>query len=380
MALLTMLKAVDPTLWVAGVGTATGAAALYYVNRSVKPIIPFLYSNARIMARTKYFISKKQWAQLSESKSLSILISSLRETDYFENVENATNLRAFHFAVEKTIRDSILNLKQISPKIVYPLLDKYVMFIEGKVIKTIYRATYAQERGTENDEELNKRELVFAVGSISDTLLQHMIAVKTVADLGVVMANTDYADVFSKNYDAIESFEVAIDSFILNAFLETASNIKVHEKEHIIHLFNTKVDILNIMTMIKAKIRQIPCEQRKNLLIKNKTNLSERFKELVNAETFHNIVSACENLPYHEPLSKALFAYKKDKSLSHFEKELLTFYYRFVVDAELSHSQGPYPIFSYLAKKEVEQRNLFAISKGIELKFSAEEIKEVLIH
>ena len=63
----------------------------------------------------------------------------------------------------------------------------------------------------------------------------------------------------------------------------------------------------------------------------------------------------------------------------HFEHELYKFYKKFVFCQDLAHTLGPYPLFSYLIKKEIEKRNLFIISRGIDAKFSSNEIKEMIV-
>ena len=70
---------------------------------------------------------------------------------------------------------------------------------------------------------------------------------------------------------------------------------------------------------------------------------------------------------------------KKDKSLMHFEHELLKFYKELIEGQELAHTLGPYPLFSFLIKKEIEKRNMFVLSRGIDAKFSPEKIKEMVV-
>ena len=87
----------------------------------------------------------------------------------------------------------------------------------------------------------------------------------------------------------------------------------------------------------------------------------------------------CKDLVYYAPLNDALVKYEKDKSIFHFEHELFKYYKKFVVDADLYHTLGPYPLFSYLIKKELEQKNLFIISKGIDTGILSDKIREMII-
>lgn len=346
---------------------------LIFTIKKVVPLSPFLYSNARIQARTKFLISNTKFIELAECNSLRELANSLRETEYAEELDKVdiNNLKQFQLALEKSFVASLIDLRDLSPNKLKDVFNAYLMFLEAKILKTIYRAV-------SSNSKLDKM-LVFPVGNITSELLRHLLEAKTIADLRVVLEATPYKSVFSKDYSSLEEFEVALEEFIFNNFVKTIQKTKIYEGKYIIEILNTKIDILNLLALIKFRIRGIEKEKQHKLLIYNKTKLCERFEDLINSKDFYSFVDVCKELPYYEALVKALEKYKKDSSLLHFEHELYSYYKRFVIDAELYHTLGPYPLFSYLTKKEIELRNLFIISKGIELKFTAEKIKELII-
>jgi len=107
--------------------------------------------------------------------------------------------------------------------------------------------------------------------------------------------------------------------------------------------------------------------------------LFKRADDLVYAKGVKDLVDKCKGLEYHSVLETALAEYEVDKSLSHFEKELLKLYKKKVDSQELAHFQGPFPLIAFLVKKELEQRNLLIITKGIESGFSNQEIKELIV-
>ncbi len=347
---------------------------LFYTTKSVSPVLPFLYANARLTARSRHLITDNQLSSLAEMKSMSSMISALRDTDYFEQVEKSNDLRSFQVAIERSMIDTLTELKKLSPDILNNVFDSYMMLWEGKVLKTVFRAKFSKIPVEQIHEGL-----VFSVGSINESLLKHLLDAETAADLGVVMSKTDYAPVFEERYDSIEHFEVALDTFILTGLIDSLKEKKMYDGPAVMDIIRMKYDIMNILVMIKAQIREVPIEERKKLLIDNGSRLSERFEQLSKAENIQQIVDATEKLPYHEALLEALSKYNKDGTLESFEKELSKLFKRVVIGNELNHPQGPYQIFSYLIKKENEQKNLFAISKGIDSGFKPEDIKEVLI-
>ena len=153
----------------------------------------------------------------------------------------------------------------------------------------------------------------------------------------------------------------------------------MYDNKAILEILNKKIDISNILAVLKLRIRNAEKEKQKSLLIDNKTELCLRFDKIIAAETLKDFAEAFKGLPYHEPLAKAFEKYEKDDSLSHFENELYRFFRNFVAGNELSHTLGPYPLFSYLIKRELELRNLFVISRGIDAGFSVEKIKEMIV-
>lgn len=349
------------------------AVILIFVVRSITPVTPFLYANARIHARSNQLISSRKVEEFTDLKNLQELENSLRDTDYIEELEKLPkkDLKYFHKAIEKSFLNSILELKELSPKQAKPLFDAYLMFLEATVLKTIYRIKFYKNKVDEH--------LIFEVGNINSILLKHLIEAESIADVNTVMSSTIYQEVFSKKYDSIEEFDVAVEEFVLNNFINVAKKTKMYESKLIIDIVNKKIDILNILALIKFRIRNIPKEKQIEYLIKNKTLLNERFKDLIYAETFNDFVNTAKGLPYYDALNKALNLYEKDNLLVHFEYELFKFYKEFVISQDIGHTLGPYPLFSFLIKKEIEKRNLFVLSRGIDAKFLPEKIKEMIV-
>lgn len=348
------------------------AVILIYVVKKVMPVSPFLYSNARIQAKSNLLITDQKIHDLTDSKSLRELVNKIKDSDYIQEVDkvNIDNLQEIHAALEKSFLRSVDELLELSPKKIKPLFKSYIIFFEAKILKTIYRAKFS-------NISINE-DLVFPIGNIDEEILKHLLEAKTVADIGVVLEPTPYKDVFKKKYSTTEEFEIALDGFVLNNFIKKAQE-KMYEAQFIIDMVEKKADILNILALLKMRVRNTPKEKQIKLLIDNKTELSERFNDLINATDIAKFVDICKGLPYHEALTKALEKYNKDGLLANFEYELYRFYKKYVIDAELAHTLGPYPLFSFLTKKEIESRNLFVISKGIDSKLNPEQIREMVI-
>lgn len=345
---------------------------LVFLVKNVMPVIPFLYANARIHSRANYTVNEPLLHELIGSKSLKECRSMLRETSYGEELEKSKDdLRSVHAALEKSSTESILELAELSPEKSKPLLKAYFMFLEAKVLKIIYRAKFFK---VDLDESL-----VYPVGMITDNMLRHLVETETVADISVVMAPTPYTKVLDSKYSSLEEFEVAIDKFVFDNFVDTIKKTKMYDSKYIIDMLNKKIDIANILALLKFRVRGIQKEKQRSLLVENNTPICLRFEKLIETESLKDFVDLLKGTPYHMPAFNALEKYEKDNSLSHFENGLNRFFKKFVLDNDLSHTLGPYPLFSYLMKMEIELKNLFVISRGIDARFSIDKMKEMII-
>ena len=362
----------NPALLMVALPVLLVAVIMIFVIRNVMPVSHFLYANSRIQARSNYMVNNSLLLNLAEAKSLKEFLSLLRETDYGEELEKSKyDLRSFHSALEKGFINSLLELVELSPKNSQPLFDAYLMFLESKILKIVHRARFM---GVKIDGGL-----VYAIGGVDENLLKRLLETETIADVNVVMKPTTYAEVFEKEHPNLEEFEVEMDKFVFNNFVDVVKKTKMHDGKYIIDMLNKRMDILNISALIKFRIRGVEKDRQGKMLIDNGTDLAKRFDKLINAESMKDFVEVFQGLDYYEPMSQALEDYDKNGAMAHFETESYRYFKKYIISNELSHTLGPYPLFSNLIKKELELRNMFIISRGIEAGFSVEKIKRMVI-
>jgi len=345
---------------------------MVFVIKNVMPVSDFLYANARIQARSSYMVTDNMLLELMQAKSLKEFRSLLRETIYGEELDKgADDLKEIHSSLEKGFINEVFELIELSPDKSKGLFNAYLMFFEVKILKIIYRAKLMNMKIEDG--------LVFPVGNIDSNLLKHLLTTQTIADIKLVMEPTMYAKIFGEEYSNLEEFEVKIDEFVLNNFVDVVKKTRMYDGKYIIDILDKKVDILNILALLKFRIRNVEKERQAKLLVHNKTNLCSRFDKLIEAETLKDFVEGFKGLLYYDTLANAFEMYEKDSSMSHFENGLYRYFKRSVIKDELKHTLGPYPLFSHLVKLELDQRNLFIISRGIDAGFSAEKTKEMVV-
>ena len=136
-------------------------------------------------------------------------------------------------------------------------------------------------------------------------------------------------------------------------------------------IFQVRKEIKNILTLLKLRIRGV---QPKKYLESKLFNAEESLK--MDMDSF---INQFDKTIFNKPLQAAHSHFKESGNYYCFEKQLWRTYLEFVSNDDLRYPIGPYPIISYLSKKEIEQKNLLIIAKGIISELTADEIKEMLI-
>jgi V/A-type H+-transporting ATPase subunit C len=343
---------------------ALGATMAKYTSQS-----SFMYSNARLVARTNYLIDGNKLSSLINSSNLSEMISKLKDTEYYNYFEgiNKNNIKEFNSAIEKGFIDTIKELKKISPKKFIKVFDVYTIQNEAKLIKTFFRSRFSNIKIDER--------LIQPVGTIDAIMIKHLNDTKSIADLKVVLRDTSYAKILDKEYKTIEEFDSTLDKKMLLEITEEMKKLRFFDRKLIMQIFKKKRDIKFIQTLLKFRIRNLEKEKQEELI---KTSGFD-VKAAINSKDLKEFVNCFEKTEFYESMQKALSEYEKNDNYFSFEKELYSHYYHSIIDKDLDHPIGSYPIISYITKREIELKNLLIVAKGITSEISKEEIKRMII-
>ncbi|MCB9362375.1 V-type ATPase subunit [Candidatus Woesearchaeota archaeon] len=333
---------------------------LYYLIRNVMPMTPYIYANARIQARSSSMIDSREIQELASKKSLAEAVSALHSSEYGRRLEQVKdlNIASVHRAIEGHYHDAIAEMLDLSPDEMKKVIVALSRTEEAKVFKAVYRAKYM---GTTQSE-------VQPFGKLEGSLLMQLQSAKSVADFKVILAGSFWEPVVKKEYRSLQEFEVEAEQHLYNSLLMTIENSKLVDKLAIAQIIVTRVDSQNILAVLKAMIRD-----EAPMLININTDLHKRLKRLSQAKDIDEVLRALKHTPYLEAMTKAAEQFKKDGNYYHFEIELGRFQQKTLVDEEIAHTLGPYPLVAYLIKKEYEMRNLFLATKTIQTKRKLEE-------
>jgi V/A-type H+-transporting ATPase subunit C len=341
---------------------AFGAALWHSAGQS-----SFFYANARMVTRSTYLLKGEKLSQLASSRSLPDLVNQLKDTEYYPFLESVdkNSLSEFNSAVEQSLIRSIKDVEEVSPKKFKPVFTAYSKMFEATIIKTFFRSRFS-------DAPLDT-SLLEPIGAINPILLRHLEETKTIADMKVVLRDTEYGSLFQKEYGSIEEFDVAIEQQSLKAIDEVLSDTRFYDRNAIMSVFSKRREIREILQLLKFTIRGVEKDRQRELV---KTSF---LQPAIDASTIDEFVSAFAHTDYEEAMKNALEEHKKEDDYYAFERELMKHYYDFVVSQELAHSTGPYPIISYTTQKKIERRNLLIIAKGVTSGMDKEDIKRMII-
>lgn len=327
----------------------------------------FLYANARTVVRAQHILDKGKLKGLLFVKSLDELINHLKNTEYHEFLKDIdkSSILEFEMALEKGFINSLEDVRKISPKKFQVIFDVYTKLYEAKIIKTFFRSRFSKV-------DIDIR-LLEPIGIINPVLLKHLHDAKTIADLRVVLRDTPYKDIIEKEFSSIEEFDVAIEQQIMKDISIILKNLKTPDKKSIIESFEVRAELRNILMLLKFRIRGLDKETQKKLI---KSKLFDIHK-IVEAKDMQDFVKEFGSSQFFEPLSNALQEFQGTYYC--FERALLRYYLDFVNSKDLNHPIGPYPIISYLIKKEFERKNLLIIAKGIISELEKNELEKMLI-
>lgn len=361
----------DPALITALAGILLAGLLLLVVTKTSFPLAHYLYANAIIQSRSKTALTDKKLRELADCKNILDIKNSLSGTDYQKELEHINmDISSIHSAIEKSYFETISSVLDLCPEKLKPLINTYIMFIEARIIKMIYRSKVLETNIDKN--------LLTKIGNIDSTLIEKLVTSRSAHEFSAIMRKTPYENFFDHDFKNLEQFEIEFENWILKNLVSISKQKKIYNHKAVFDLITYKLDILNIQSLIKFNLRKISKEKRKNLLI-NIGFTWEKADKLISAENTSELISNFKNTHYFVPLKTALELYEKDKVFSHFDTQLLKEFKKYLKNTELQHSLGPISIITYLIKKEIEVRNLFMITKLVNDSVNTEKIKNRII-
>lgn len=361
-----------------GLVLALSLPLLIFLTKSVQNITPYLYMNARLKAKEGKLITKPQLEEMTVSHSLSDISSILEGTVYGSEMQgfminNAETLEEMLQKHKASLYNEIMGMMPNKIKNVFSYLYQE---LEVNTVKSLLRDIHAQKPAGQISL------LATSTGELQEEKLKRMSESRNIAEMIPLLEDTSYESLVetlpayeqSKKLNALESL---LDRIILTDTWKVIS--KRGDLPLLQDFFATKVDVLNLKVLLRAKRDHLNWDEiemflfpQGNLFHQAKTSYGEE-------EDIRGLITSLETTPFYNSLMEALPEYEKTHSLLSLEKVLDEFILRTGWDISVKHPFGIGPLVGFLSLKEAEIKNIRALAVAKEANLNHDETRSLMV-
>jgi V/A-type H+-transporting ATPase subunit C len=361
-----------------GLVLALSLPLLIFLTKSVQNITPYLYMNARLKAKEGKLITRPQLEEMTVSHSLSDISSILEGTVYGSEMQgfminNAETLEEMLQKHKASLYNEIMGMMPNKIKNVFSYLYQE---LEVNTVKSLLRDIHAQKPAGQISL------LATSTGELQEEKLKRMSESRNIAEMIPLLEDTSYESLVetlpayeqSKKLNALESL---LDRIILTDTWKVIS--KRGDLPLLQDFFATKVDVLNLKVLLRAKRDHLNWDEiemflfpQGNLFHQAKTSYGEE-------EDIRGLITSLETTPFYNSLMEALPEYEKTHSLLSLEKVLDEFILRTGWDISVKHPFGIGPLVGFLSLKEAEIKNIRALAVAKEANLNHDETRSLMV-
>ncbi|ASJ01903.1 V-type ATP synthase subunit C [Thermococcus profundus] len=328
---------------------------------------PYSYPNARINAMEAKLLSEQRFNELAESRTLQNFIVNLEDTDYKAHLTSVPEDPVeVEKAFERALAATYLLMKEILPDRVSGFFRLLLEEWDVRNIANVVKAKVMGEPAV---------DYVIDIGTMVPKV-RAMAEAKTMEEILVILEGTPYEEFYQKlllGEIGVSEFETALYRVYYSKLLNYAMERKDEERAILEEFVRTKIDIRNIMTLLRAKRAGLSGEAIKPHLIPGG---SVRLDTALNVDDLGMALAELDSTKYGRALRDVRERIERDLSLvevvlrDHLMKRMgeLTRFYPLSVATPLA----------YVMKKEREIRKLKAIAKLIADGVEPERIKAII--
>ncbi|AIF70259.1 V-type ATP synthase subunit C [Palaeococcus pacificus DY20341] len=366
MEVNTITALLDTTLAVifTWVGYKTGSILWKYT--------PYSYPNARIQAMEARLFNEQKFSELAEAKTLNNFVMSLEDSDYkpyLGKIENYS-AEAIDRALNEALADIYTLMTKILPKRVNGLFKLLLEEWDVRNVSAVVKAKLSGEVA---------RDYIIEIGTIVEKV-KAIAEAKTMEEILVILEGTEYEEVYQRlllNEISLEEFETELYKIYYAKLLNYAKSKKGEEKKIIEEFLKLKIDKLNLLTILRAKLHKMSAEKIRPMIIPGGSLNQRVIETLLNVEDVSMALAELDSTKYSAVIREQREALEKG-DLSSLERAFDKF-----IQEKTAEMTRFYPLsvaipLNYILLKEREIRKLKAIAKLIEDKVKPEKIKAIV--
>ncbi|MEJ2272251.1 MAG: V-type ATPase subunit, partial [Candidatus Bathyarchaeota archaeon] len=337
----------------------------------------------KISIEKSHLLTKEELIGLVNSRNLEEYASGLKETIYGQEIEKLMSpysTNDFERVFRENFIKTCIKIVKNSPDVVSEFLRIYLLKFENENIKTILRAVsiglpfdeIKKRLYLDLETFLERKEIILKAAMAIQLKLVVDALQNTVYGPSLILGLKKYEETGSTKY-----FDILLDQLFYENIGELYKNLPKNEKEHAFFYVSNIVDSFNILTILRAKLLGYDPHWIRMVLAHNFYNISEeRIEQMLMADDFESAFKIIMQSNYKNLFGKSEV---NEEKLSKAEKE-----FRQVIFSNINKLRFGYPFnvgtpIAFIFRKEIELRNLIAISLGIDYNWKKDDISSLLL-
>jgi len=333
----------------------------------IRKYTPYAYPNARINAMEAKLLSEQRFNELAESRTLQNFIVNLEDTDYKVHLSAVSGDPVeVEKAFERALASTYLLMEEILPERVSGF---FRLLLEEWDVRNVASVVKAKIRGEP------AVDYVVELGTMVQKV-RAMAEAKTMEEILVILEGTPYEEHYQRlllGEIGVDEFETALYRVYYSRLLDYAVSRKDEERLILEEFVRTKIDIRNIVTLLRAKRAGLPGEVIKRHLIPGG---SIRLDTALNVDDLGMALAELDSTKYGRALRDARERIEND--LTVVEAVLRGHLLRRVEELTRFYPLSVATPLAYVLKKEREVRKLKALAKLISDGVDPGRIKEII--
>ncbi len=330
----------------------------------------YAYAYGVVSGMTAKLIDDKTFDELARFRSVEEVVAFLEGTDYepeikkvvgktieIENLESALKR---HFV--RIYRSIVSSIPESDRKDLNRIISESLKVENLKIIM----------RGIHSGMEPEKIEEMLDIME-DEELITELTKAKSVEEFIAGLEKTEYHDVLEsklpeyKELGNLLPLENSLDKHMIDSWRGVVS-------KDLRRFVETKTDTINIRTILRCKISDIPSKD----YIIEEGHLKDKLSEMERGEV-KDVLEILDRTTYGKAAKEAMSEYEKTHSLISFEKRLESDILTFLKENAILRPLGVFSVMSFINAKRREVKNLNTVVICKHYDVPPEEIKEILM-
>ena len=352
---------------------------LVFLMRTVRNILPYLYATARIRAKEARLLKPENIDEMVNAGSIAEIASLLENSEYALAMQGLVleNAESIEQLLERQSADIYTEVAQMMPAKVQGVFAFLRQQWDVRNLKTVLRGVRA---GLPSEKIM---AAVLPCGTLDPELVRKMADAASVEDIIALFEATPYAELAQmqpayEQAGSLMPLEAMLDKLLLESMwrqVEAGGPLQVLQP-----FFAARIDALNVKIMMRAKRDHLLLADIEPYVISGGSAAQPLIKAFDEVDDGAALASELEGTLYYKPVMDALAEYERHGSLLGVEKALDETALAVGRDTAVKQPYGIATVLGFLARKDVEVRNIRAVSRAKEAGLSPEHIRELVLN